>query len=590
MSPGPGVWLDYPYIAANNHPANPPGPGGQGDVTVAWAMYFGGAPDVNGNANFFDDPGDGYTIVASSVNLGPGPFPYPGFSPPVPVFPGGPIFAGAHQMVRPSVSVAGPAGTPAGPPSITYIAWIDPGVMGVMVSFSPAPGLGAPFGPPIVAVPVVPLPVALFPGIKASSSVSIAVDDGPLFPGMVYIAWSDMLNGDADIFFSLSADGGLTWLAPARVNQDPLANGRDQWAPHMVVNAVTGEIIVTYYDRRNDPGNAMIETWSSTSLTGGATWLDGLVSDAGPVLPPASLPYPPGIYVGDYLGSAADIGTGFNPYGAIWNDGRMGPVSEVFFDVVRTFDTDGDGIVDPADNCVLVPNPGQADSDGDLVGDACDNCMLAFNPGQLDSDGDLVGDACDNCPITPNPGQFDGDFDGVGDACDNCPAFPNPGQLDSDGDLVGDACDGCPLDGAKVAPGFCGCGVSDGDTDGDLFVDCLDNCPTTFNPGQADSDGDAVGDVCDNCPEVANPNQGITILMTGDLNGSSTLTSADVILLVNYVFKGGAAPSPCPAVGDCNCNGTVTSGDIITLVNHVFKGGPPPCNVCTAPGLGWSCP
>jgi hypothetical protein len=78
--------------------------------------------------------------------------------------------------------------------------------------------------------------------------------------------------------------------------------------------------------------------------------------------------------------------------------------------------------------------------------------------------------------------------------------------------------------------------------------------------------------------------------MTGDLNGSSTLTSSDVILLVNYVFKGGAAPSPCPAVGDCNCNGTVTSGDIITLVNHVFKGGPAPCNVCTAPGLGWSCP
>jgi hypothetical protein len=543
MSPGPGFWLDYPYIVADNHPANPPGPGGQSDVHVAWVQYVGGAPDVNANLNFFDDPGDGYMIFASSVNLGPGPFIYPGFSAPVPIF-AGPVFPGAHQMVRPSLSVAGPAGTPAGPPSITYAAWIDPGIMAVMTSRNPAPGLGAAWLPAAPAVPVVPLPVALAPGIKTSSSVSIAVDDGPLFPGMVYIAWSDMLNGDADILFSMSPDGGITWLAPMRVNQDPLANGRDQWAPHMVVNATTGEIIITYYDRRNDPGNVMIETWASTSVSGGATWTDALVSNAGPVPPPPSLPYPPGLYVGDYLGSAADIGTGANRWGAIWNDGRTGVSSEVFFEVARVVDTDGDGITDGFDNCVLVSNPGQLDSDGDFVGDACDNC----------------------------------------------PAIPNPGQADSDGDGAGDACDGCPLDPFKVAPGLCGCGVPDTDVDGDLVLDCVDNCPSTFNPGQADADTDGHGDVCDNCPGVANPNQLITILLTGDLNLSGTYSSADVILLVNYVFKGGAAPLPCPAAGDCNCSGTVTSADIIILVSHVFKSGPAPCNVCTAVGLPWSCP
>jgi len=277
---------------------------------------------------------------------------------------------------------------------------------------------------------------------------------------------------------------------------------------------------------------------------------------------------PPAVpYFGDYIGSTADEGGGPKRWGGIWNDGRMGAVSEVFFEAVRTFDTDGDGIPDPGDNCPFTANPGQADSDGDLVGDACDNCMFLFNPGQADGDADAVGDACDNCPTVFNPGQLDSDFDGTGDDCD-----------------------GCPFDPAKIAPGVCGCGVSDGDTDGDLAIDCLDNCPFTFNPGQADADLDGVGDVCDNCVEVANPNQLITIAMTGDLNASGTLTSSDVILMVNYVFKGGAAPSPCPAVADCNCNGSVTSGDIITLVNHVFKGGAPPCNVCTAPGLGWSCP
>jgi hypothetical protein len=39
-------------------------------------------------------------------------------------------------------------------------------------------------------------------------------------------------------------------------------------------------------------------------------------------------------------------------------------------------DTDGDGIGDLVDNCLLVPNPGQEDSDGDGVGDACDPDLI----------------------------------------------------------------------------------------------------------------------------------------------------------------------------------------------------------------------
>jgi glucose/arabinose dehydrogenase/chitodextrinase len=36
-------------------------------------------------------------------------------------------------------------------------------------------------------------------------------------------------------------------------------------------------------------------------------------------------------------------------------------------------DTDGDGLLDPADNCPAHPNPAQADTDGDGVGDPCDD-------------------------------------------------------------------------------------------------------------------------------------------------------------------------------------------------------------------------
>ena len=57
-------------------------------------------------------------------------------------------------------------------------------------------------------------------------------------------------------------------------------------------------------------------------------------------------------------------------------------------------DTDGDGLVLPADNCPRVDNPGQADGDLDGVGDPCDVCPGVFDPEQRDADGDGVGDAC----------------------------------------------------------------------------------------------------------------------------------------------------------------------------------------------------
>jgi hypothetical protein len=81
---------------------------------------------------------------------------------------------------------------------------------------------------------------------------------------------------------------------------------------------------------------------------------------------------------------------------------------------------------------------------------------------------------------------------------------------------------------------------------------------------------------------------GCPIVVSGDVNLSGTVTSADIIVLVNFVFKGGATPQPCAANGDVNCGGTVTSSDIITLVNYVFKGGAAPCNTCTSP-LAASC-
>ena len=88
-----------------------------------------------------------------------------------------------------------------------------------------------------------------------------------------------------------------------------------------------------------------------------------------------------------------------------------------------TADTDGDGVLDDADNCPAIANPQQLDADVDTIGDACDTTPGCGGCGQpvcegVDTDGDNVLDVADNCPDICNFQQLDGDGDGIGDVCD----------------------------------------------------------------------------------------------------------------------------------------------------------------------------
>ena len=66
-------------------------------------------------------------------------------------------------------------------------------------------------------------------------------------------------------------------------------------------------------------------------------------------------------------------------------------------------------------------------------------------------------------------------------------------------------------------------------------------------------------------------------VMMGDVNEDGTINSADLIYMVNYIFKSGPDPLPMRTVGDANCTGGLGGSDIISLVNYIFKGGQPPC-------------
>lgn len=201
-------------------------------------------------------------------------------------------------------------------------------------------------------------------------------------------------------------------------------------------------------------------------------------------------------------------------------------------------DTDGDGILDPCDNCQYLPNVKQLDADADGMGDACDNCPVTANADQADCDDDFVGDICDNCPNCANSRdpftglQDDGDGDGIGDACDNCPATSNPNQHDCDGDGNGDICDG-DIDGDGVANEADLCdytpytlgyfvlsagpfaGTVPYDVDGDCDVDDDDvYWVTIYNVGPGCATDEDVSERCGMTPNGTPPTSGPTACFT----------------------------------------------------------------------------
>jgi len=62
----------------------------------------------------------------------------------------------------------------------------------------------------------------------------------------------------------------------------------------------------------------------------------------------------------------------------------------------------------------------------------------------------------------------------------------------------------------------------------------------------------------------------------GDVNHDGEITIADVVFLINYLYKGGPAPDPLE-MGDTNCDEVIDVADVVYLTNYLFQDGPPPC-------------
>jgi hypothetical protein len=228
----------------------------------------------------------------------------------------------------------------------------------------------------------------------------------------------------------------------------------------------------------------------------------------------------------------------------------------------------------------------------------------------LDTDGDSLADINDNCPFTANGLQEDGDANDIGDACQIDDTLfitlYSPVDMvvtDPYGDSIG-------LDSAGSATLFntiLNGSVYDtsGDFNNDTHKDDRVIIPVPAagpysiriikEPSASNSDKftmairidgnqqlvpDGYADAAVSALGAALPATYVWIastIYTGDINADGNYSSSDIILLVNYVFKGGTPPDPA-ALGDFNCSGAVQSSDIIGLVNFIFKGGARPCS------------
>ena len=89
--------------------------------------------------------------------------------------------------------------------------------------------------------------------------------------GRVFAGWYDARNADWDVFMRRSPDGGRSWNAVQRLNDDPVGDGKNQYLPVLRV-APNGRVDAVFEDRRNDPDNVKNDVYYAYSNDGGATW------------------------------------------------------------------------------------------------------------------------------------------------------------------------------------------------------------------------------------------------------------------------------------------------------------------------------
>jgi len=293
-----GGFHDKEWMAVDNHPASR----FRGNVYVSWTMF---SPQTS-SIRFVRSTDGGLTWsqamavteLSQQDNL-------------------------AEQVVQGSFIATGPGGE-------VYVAWYDSRVNGIRLRQS-LDG-GATFSDPVTALSPVGFTFSVYLtgnfDVPAFPQIAVDSSSGPS-RGTVYVTANALTSaGHMDVFLTRSSDGGATWSAPLRVNND--ATTTDQFMPAIAV-AENGNVGVAFYDRRNDPdNNSLVDVYLAVSSDSGRTFFTNqrVTTANWPVLP-TPLGFRAG-YHGDYIQMAV---AGNNFYVA-WGDDRSGQDPDVYVAVV----------------------------------------------------------------------------------------------------------------------------------------------------------------------------------------------------------------------------------------------------------------
>jgi hypothetical protein len=400
---GSGDLLDKPWIAVDNAPG-----AGQGNVYVLF-RNFRGAPGLQPSGIYFTKSTD------QGATFGPNP--------------GTLIFGGGQGAF---IAV--------GPDHAIYAFYFSSGIF-----VRKSTDFGATFSPAVTISLLTGTGVngdlGLGGGFRTNSFPHAAVNP---VNGNIYVTWNAPSGPDKGDILAAVSNNGATWSLPFTINDDwPYLMNKDQWMPTLAVTPDGKHGLFTWYDRRSDPSNSLIERWGQI-----VTFTAGLIAH-GPNFRISTGSFPvvidqdPAVnttYMGDYDQVAADN----NYFYTTWGDNRLAnpaipshahqpdvrfariPVTgPPFGDVDRDLQTDRT-VFRPSNNgwysalsngggtFTVWGTPGDidvmADYDGDGKGD-----IAVFRPSTgtwwivLSSNGAVVSTTWGTTGDIPIPGDWDGD-------------------------------------------------------------------------------------------------------------------------------------------------------------------------------------
>jgi hypothetical protein len=297
-APGTLGFQDKDWMTVDNFTGS-----GQGNVYVAWRDF---GPAAQAGIRFSSSTNGGSSYGPSGGTLIAAPM---GFN-----------VQGAFPAV--------------GPDHAVYVFWLDqsagfstPNIIKMRKSTNQGVTFGAAVTIKTLNTNGVNGDLALNGGFRTNAFVQAAVN--PASASQIYAVYNDCSStpctsatDHGDVFLISSTNGGTTWGAPVKVNDDSTTH--DQFMPAIAITPNGQNMFVSWYDRRNDPSNSLIERWGALGsiAAGGAVTFqpNQLLSSSNFPVVRAQDPVVNTTYMGDYDQVVANDNSGFC---ITWGDNRL---------------------------------------------------------------------------------------------------------------------------------------------------------------------------------------------------------------------------------------------------------------------------